>query len=79
MPIFNIGDCVRIAEGADPSLVGMKGTWQGTPRSLSEEPEARPLSELIAFFSVALSDGSEVVVEATFVELCPSQDDLADS
>ena len=79
MPTFNLGDCVRIGEGADPSLVGMEGTWQGIPWSIWEDPEAPPLSELISFFRVALSDGSEVVVEAAFVEPCPPQDDLVAS
>ena len=79
MPAFNLGDCVRIGAGADPSLVGMEGTWQGIPWSTWEDPETQPLSELISFFRVALSDGSEVVVEAAFVQPCPSPDDLVAS
>ena len=78
MPTFSLGDCVRIGEGADPSLVGMEGTWQGTPWSLWEDPEA-PLSELISFFRVALLDGRVVVVEAAFVVPCPPLDDLVAS
>ena len=78
MPIFNIGDCVRIGEGADPSLVGMEATWQGTPWFIWEEPEA-PLSELTSFFRVALSDGRVVEVEAAFVVPCPTPDDIVAS
>ncbi len=79
MPIFSLGDCVRIGEGADPSLVGMEGTWQGIPWSIWEDPEAQPLSEVISFFRVALSDGRVVEVEAEFVVPCPSPDDLVAS
>ena len=67
MPVFNLGDCVRIGDGADPSLVGLEGTRLGTPWSVEERAEA-PLSELISFFRVALSDGRVVEVEAVFVE-----------
>ena len=78
MPVFNLGDCVRIGEGADPSLVGMEGSWQGIPWSIEENVGA-PLSELISFFRVALSDGRVVEVEAVFVEPCPSPDDIVAS
>ena len=78
MPVFNLGDCVRIGEGADPSLVGMEGTWQGIPWSIEENAGA-PLSELISFFRVALSDGRVVEVEAVFVEPCPTPDDVVAS
>ncbi len=78
MPVFNLGDCVRIGEGADPSLVGMEGTWQGIPWSIKEGPET-PLSELVSFFRVALSDGRVVEVEAVFVEPCPPPDDIVAS
>ena len=78
MSVFNLGDCVRIGEGADPSLVGMEGTWQGIPWSIEENVGA-PLSELISFFRVALSDGRVVEVEAVFVEPCPSPDDIVAS
>ena len=78
MPVFNLGDCVRIGEGADPSLVGMEGTWQGIPWSIEENVGA-PLSELISFFRVALLDGRVVEVEAVFVEPCPSPDDIVAS
>ena len=79
MATFALGDCVRIGQGADPSLVGMEGTWQGIPWSLLEDLEDQPLSELISLFRVALPDGSEVVVEAAFVEPCPPEDDLVAS
>ena len=78
MPVFNLGDCVRIGEGADPSLVGMQGTWQGIPWSIKEDPET-PLSALVSFFRVALSDGRVVEVEAVFVEPCPPPDDIVAS
>ena len=78
MPVFNLGDCVRIGEGADPSLVGLEGTWLGTPWSVEERAEA-PLSELISLFRVALLDGRVVEVEAVFVEPCPSPDDIVAS
>ena len=78
MPIFSVGDCVRIVEGADPSLVGMEGTWQGTPWSIREDPET-PLSELASFFRVALLDGRVVEVEAAFVVPCPTPDDIVAS
>ena len=78
MPVFNLGDCVRIGEGADPSLVGMEGSWQGIPWSIEENVGAQ-LSELISFFRVALSDGRVVEVEAVFVEPCPSPDDIVAS
>ena len=78
MPVFNLGDCVRIGEGADPSLVGMEGSWQGIPWSIEENVGA-PLSELISFFRVALSDGRVVEVEAVFIEPCPSPDDIVAS
>ena len=79
MPIFSVGDCVRIGEGADPGLVGMEGTWQGIPWSTGQDPDSPPLSDLIFYFRVALSDGSEVVVEAAVVEPCPPPDDLVAS
>ena len=78
MPVFSLGDCVRIVEGADPSLVGMEGAWQGIPWSIQGDPEA-PLSELVSFFRVVLSDGREVEVEAAFVEPCPTPDDIVAS
>ena len=78
MPVFNLGDCVRIVQGADPSLVGLEGTWQGTPWSVWEDPET-PLSELVSFYRVALSDGPVVEVEAAFVLPCPPEDDLVAS
>ena len=78
MPVFNLGDCVRIVEGADRSLVGLEGTWLGTPWSVEERAEA-PLSELISLFRVGLSGGRVVEVEAVFVEPCPPSDDIVAS
>ena len=78
MPVFNLGDCVRIGEGADPRLVGLEGTWLGIPWSIEENAEA-PLSELISFLRVALLDGRVVEVEAVFVEPCPTPDDIVAS
>ena len=48
------------------------------PWSIWEDPKA-PLSELIPFFRVALSESRVVEVEAAFAVPCPTPDDIAAS
>ena len=79
MATFAVGDCVRIGEGADPSIVGMQGTWQGSPSSIEGIPGAQPLSEPFSFCWVAIPERGVMMVESAFVGPCPPSDDLVAS
>ena len=79
MGTFSLGDCVRIGEGADARIVGMEGTWQGSPSSIEGIPGAEPLSEPFSFCWVAIPERGEVLVESAFVEPCRPPDDLVAS
>ena len=71
MATFNPGDCVRIGEGADPSLVGMEGTWQGTPSSKEDIRETVRWWEPAACCWVALPDRPRaVLIQSEFVQPC---------
>ena len=79
MATFALGDCVRIGEGAAPSIVGMQGTWQGTPSSIEGIPGPQPVPEPFSFCWVAIPERGVVMVESTFVEPCSPTDDLVAS
>ena len=77
------GDCVVINPGPggnyprDPSLVGLRGTWQGivdTTEFIEGQPPA-----LTSFCYVALPGRGQVMIEFEFVYPCPSPDDLVAS
>ncbi len=79
MATFALGDCVRIGEGAAPSIVGLQGTWQGTPSSIEGIPGAQPAPEPFSFCWVAIPERGVVMVESGFVEPCSPPDDLVAS
>ena len=71
MATYYRGDCVVIGAGpdgnypGDASLIGLRGTWQGTADR--------------SFYYVAIPGRGQVMIEPEFVSPCPSPDDLVAS